>query len=126
MDGAKLAELARDGSAAARGAWRAYGKALATLCEFIVALIEPEVIVFGGSLAQAHDLFEGVIDGQLAGRRTRIAWAELGPRAGVIGAAVLAMPRERSRAYRRSARLDEPVETVGAEPALKLKSEGAL
>ena len=124
MDGAKLADLARTGSAPAHAAWRVYGTALATLCELTLALVEPEVIVFGGSLAQAHDLFEPVILAPLAGRRTRISWAQLGPRAGVIGAAVLAMPRERARAYRRSARvLSEP---VAVEAALKLKSEGAL
>jgi glucokinase len=123
MNGARLAEIARDGSAPARAAWRGYGKALATLCEFIVALVEPEVIVFGGSLAQAHDLFEAPIVSALAGRRTRLAWAELGPRAGVIGAAVLAMPRERARAYRRATlAAPEPVAVNG----LKLKSEGAL
>ena len=125
MDGARLAAAARDGSKQARTAWKTYGEDLATLCELLVAIVEPEVIVIGGSLAQAHDLFGDVLAQRLADRRTRLAYAELGPMAGVIGAAVLAMPKERTRAYRRSGRNVAPSVTVAAG-ALKLKSEGAL
>jgi glucokinase len=125
MDGQKLAEAARGGSKPALAAWRSYGEDLATLCEFVVAIVEPEVIVIGGSLAQAHDLFGAALEHRLAERRTRVVYAELGPKAGVIGAAVLAMPRERSRAYRRSSRTQIAGEALPVE-ALKLKSEGAL
>lgn len=124
MDGQRLAEAARAGSKPALEAWRSYGEDIATLCEFVIAIVEPEVIVIGGSLAQAQDLFGAILTHRLAGRRTRVTYAALGPKAGVIGAAVLAMPRERSRAYRRSSA------GLGGEPvaveSLKLKSEGAL
>ena len=125
MDGARLAEAARSAAGPARTAWRTYGEDLATLCDIVMAIVEPEVIVIGGSLAQAFDLYGDLLTARIADRRTRIVPAELGPRAGVIGAAVLAMPRERSRAYRRSS--SGLSAAIAAEPqALKLKSEGAL
>jgi len=122
QDGARLAELARAGSAPALAAWRAYGEDVAALCEFVVALVEPEAIVLGGSLAQAHDLFHDVITARLGARRTRVVYAQLGPKAGVIGAAVLAMPKERARAYRRSGSLT----AMPPREALKVKSGGVL
>ena len=118
MNGARLAEAARDGSDAARIAWKTYGEDLATLCELLIAIVEPEVIVIGGALAQAKDLFADVLEERFADRRTRLAYAELGPAAGVIGAAVLAMPKERPRAYRRSARAVVPAGAVAAGPAV--------
>ena len=48
-----------------------------------------EVIVIGGSLAQARDLYATSLTTRLAPRSTRIAFAELGHAAGVIGAAAL-------------------------------------
>jgi glucokinase len=122
QDGAGLAALARSGSAPALAAWLAYGEDVAALCEMVIALVEPEAIVLGGSLAQAHDLFGDVITSRLGARHTRVVYAQLGPKAGVIGAAVLAMPSERARAYRRSG----PLTTTEPREALKLKSGGAL
>jgi glucokinase len=125
MDGARLADAARNGSAPARTAWRTYGDDLATLCDIVMAIVEPEVIVVGGSLAQAHDLYGDLLAARVGDRRTRIVYAALGPTAGVIGAAVLAMPRERARAYRRSSRGRETALALEGEGA-KLKPEGAL
>ena len=120
LNGATLADMARNGSAPALAAWLAYGEDVAALCEFVIALVEPEAIVLGGSLAQAHDLFEAAITARLGARKTRVVYAKLGPKAGVIGAAVLAMPRERARAYRRS------LTAVSGRDTLKVKSGGAL
>jgi glucokinase len=126
LDGARLAELARGGSAPARAAWQAFGDDVASLCAFVIALVEPEVIVVGGSLAQAYALFGDVIAARLADRRTKVVDAKLGPRAGVIGAAVLAMPRERTRAYRRSVRTTSATAAPLEAGALKLKSGDVL
>ena len=54
-----------------------------------MSLIDPEVIVIGGSLARAADIFEPELRKRLEGRSTQIAFAELGTAAGVIGAAAL-------------------------------------
>ncbi len=89
LTGAAIAARARQGEAAALAAWRAYGDDVYLLCETLIALLEPEVIVIGGSMAQAHDLFGEQFQPKLAQRPTRIALAELGAAAGVIGAAAL-------------------------------------
>ena len=89
IDVAKIAELARAGNSAALTAFQSYGADVALLCETIRALLDPEVIVIGGSIAQARDVFGEELLQRVAERGPRIAWAELGTAAGVIGAASL-------------------------------------
>jgi glucokinase len=90
VDGARLAALARSGDPAACAAWRTFAADLGILCETVIALVEPEIIVIGGSLAQAHDLLDPVLVEALKGRSSRVLYGTLGPFAGVIGAAALA------------------------------------
>lgn len=86
---AEVATRARAGDRAALQAWESYGNDVYTLCETMISLLEPEVIILGGSMAQAHDLFGERFEKKLAGRATRIAFAELDTAAGLIGAAAL-------------------------------------
>ena len=86
---ADVAARARAGERAALQAWESYGDDVYALCETMIALLEPEVIILGGSMAQAHDLFGQQFKEKLAGRATRIALAELDAAAGLIGAAAL-------------------------------------
>ena len=92
LDAAAIAVRARDGDTAALEAWRSFGDDLAFLCETVIALLDPEVIVIGGSLARAGDLFKPALLARIARHPTRIADAELGTAAGVIGAAALNIP----------------------------------
>jgi predicted NBD/HSP70 family sugar kinase len=89
QNGALLAEAARRGDAAAAAAWRAFSGDLAFLCEVVICVMEPDVIVVGGALAQARDLLNPAVDEKLRGAVTRVVYSELGPYAGVIGAAAL-------------------------------------
>lgn len=89
LTAAQIADRARQGEVAALTTWRSFGDDVYMLCETMIALLEPEVIVIGGSMAQAHDLFGEKFQHKLANRPTRIALAELGAAAGVIGAASL-------------------------------------
>lgn len=89
VDAARIAELARAGNAAAQTAFQSYGADVAMACEAIRALLDPEVIVIGGSIAQAHDVFGDVLAERIAKHGPPIVWAELGTAAGVIGAASL-------------------------------------
>lgn len=90
---ARVAELARDGDEVAAKVWATFAGDLYFLCETLAAIVDPEVIVIGGSLAQSRDLFAQTLEQRLAKRTLRIAYAELGTAAGVIGAASLNMPR---------------------------------
>lgn len=89
VDGALIGELARQGSEPASKAWARFAADLHFTCECIISLIDPEVIVIGGSIALARDLFGDQLARRLEGRPTRIAYARLGTAAGVIGAAAL-------------------------------------
>jgi glucokinase len=89
QNGALLAAAARAGDGAALAAWRAYATDLTFLCEIVIGVVEPQVIVIGGALAQARDLLSPVLDKTLGGATSRVVYGELGPFAGVIGAAAL-------------------------------------
>ena len=92
LDPAAVESRARDGAeAAARGAWQAFGEDLAFLCTCVIALYDPAIIVVGGSLSGASDLYGPVLSSRLDGQFTRIAGSELGSAAGVIGAATVSM-----------------------------------
>jgi glucokinase len=86
---AQVEERARAGDEAALRAWRDFGADLAFLCEAVIALLDPAVVVIGGSLSRAGDLYRPVLDARLGERAARVVAAELGPAAGVIGAAAL-------------------------------------
>jgi glucokinase len=92
LDAATVAERARRGDGAAASAWRALGEDLAFLGHCIFCIVDPEYLVVGGSLAQSRDLFERTLGERLGDRMDRVAWAQLGPAAGVIGAAALNIP----------------------------------
>ncbi len=85
----EVAGRARAGDPAAQSAWRSFGDDLGFLCETIVGLLDPDVIVIGGSLSGARDLYGHALSARLAAHPTRVADALLGPSAGVVGAAAL-------------------------------------
>ena len=61
-------------------------------------MLDPELIVIGGSITGASDLYRPVFESRLERHATRIADAELGLAAGVIGAAALNMDGDESHA----------------------------
>jgi glucokinase len=91
LDAAEVERRARAGDPAALAAWKQFGSDLADLCATVSALIDPALIVLGGSLVRAAGLYRPVLSERLAGQHTRIVEAALGPAAGVIGAAALNM-----------------------------------
>lgn len=89
IDAAKVADLARAGDAIAIKVWHQVTEDLHFLCEVLAAVVDPEMIVIGGSLAQSRDLFADELERKLSSRNLPIAYAALGTSAGVIGAASL-------------------------------------
>jgi glucokinase len=89
LDAALVHERARDGDAAALTAWRSFGGDVALLCSTLIAVLDPALIVVGGSLARASDVYGPVLAAQLGQDAARLADSELGSAAGVIGAAAL-------------------------------------
>ena len=89
---AELAASARAGDAQALAAWESFGRDVGFLCMCALTLLDPHVIVIGGSLAEARDLFDASLRAAGSGRLSRVVYSALGPPSGVIGAAALTMP----------------------------------
>jgi glucokinase len=99
LDGARVAERARSGDTAAGEVFHAFGEDLGGGISWLVNLLDPQVVVLGGSAAMAWDLFSGpmltVVGRHRIGRnRTRIVRSALGETAALYGAAWLARNAE--------------------------------
>jgi len=93
-----VVRLVRGGDATAKRMVRDAGRTLGEVLAGTVNFFNPAVIVMGGDIAEAHaELLAGVREGifsrslPLATRDLRIVPSRLGDRAGVIGAAIMAV-----------------------------------
>ncbi len=98
--GPAITEAARRGDPAAVAAFESVGDWLGRGVANLVAALDPDLVVVGGGVSQAGELMLAPARSALArhvagaGHRVlpRLVAAELGPQAGLIGAAVLALP----------------------------------
>lgn len=95
---ARIAELARAGDEHAREAWHTFGRDLAVPVAYLCNTVDPDVVVLGGSLSKAFDLFQQAMleaalpyINRMNRDRVRIVPAALGDAAGVLGAAALVL-----------------------------------
>jgi len=93
---ATIKQLASSGDEMAAEAWRIFGRDLAVPVAYLCNIIDPDVVVLGGSLSKAFDLFAKSMLGEahrfinrINRERVRIVPAALGDAAGVLGAAAL-------------------------------------
>lgn len=91
---AEVATLARAGDAAAVGAFDLARRALAEALGAAVTLLGPELVIIGGGLSGAFDLLADPLEADLASRLSiqrmpRLAPAQLGADAGLIGAGLI-------------------------------------
>jgi glucokinase len=94
----EIAEKAQRGDQLARKAWEEFGHHLGMALAYVVDVVDPEVIVVGGSISQQYDLFEKTMEkilrekiNPLPRQRLRVLPAELGDAAPLIGAASLVL-----------------------------------
>jgi glucokinase len=90
----ELVAAYRDGSAEAAAVWLTSLKALAAALAGFINVLDPEIIVIGGGIAEADDALLKPLQGMLdkfewrpGGIRVRVVKAALGSNAGAIGAA---------------------------------------
>jgi glucokinase len=96
----EVAEAARAGDGAAAEAWREFGRDLAAPVAYLANVADADMVVLGGSMAQAWDLFEEALRAEVdkyvnAVTRAdlRVVPGALGDRAGMLGAAALVLGR---------------------------------
>jgi glucokinase len=94
----EIAALAFDGDPEARKTWERFGEHLAYAVAWGINAIDPDIVVLGGSIIHALELFAPAMEKTLRknicplpAERTRVVEAELGDRAGLIGAACLVL-----------------------------------
>ena len=97
IDGRAATTAAIDGDAVAREVVATIGRRIGVALSSLANVFEPDVIVLGGGVLAAGELLLGPAREELASRaltpmnQTRVAAAELGPEAGMIGAATMAL-----------------------------------
>jgi glucokinase len=97
VNGRAATAAAIAGDEVARSVFEIIGRRLGAFASGLANVFEPDVIVFGGGVMAAGDVLLAPIRDEVERRslppmnRTRIAAAELGAEAGMIGAATMAM-----------------------------------
>jgi glucokinase len=97
IDGRAVTEAALAGDGVARDVVATIGRRLGVALSSFANIFEPEVIVIGGGVSAAGELLVGPAREELRRRalppqnQTRVTLAELGPDAGMIGAAAMAL-----------------------------------
>lgn len=94
-DAKQVADLVRAGDPDANAVWSRATDALGAVLATLATTLAPELVVIGGGIAEAGDLLLTPLRSSLASRLTfqrtpRITRAELGDRAGCLGAGLLA------------------------------------
>jgi glucokinase len=109
IDGKLVTDAAFDGDEAAVGALATIGTHLGVALSSLANVFAPDVIVIGGGVSRAGELLIGPARDEMARRalppmnETKVALAALGPDAGMIGAAVMALD-EAAKAEKRVGR----------------------
>ena len=126
-----VAELARRGDATCKQIYRRAGKLLGLAVANLVNLVDPEVVVFGGSLVSATDLFWDELSHTalsrchpITARRVRIRISGLGEDANLHGAGYLAWQSANSAASPPAA-YDDPHQISAKNVKKKLPSPRA-
>lgn len=95
----EVAALGASGDPPALRVFEEFGRTLGKAVCFIVNLLDPEVVAFGGSVCGSYELFrrpleETVLDGTVGAGRTALRRTVLGETATLLGAAKLYWERE--------------------------------
>jgi len=94
----QIAKLACDGNKTAQQTWEQFGEHLAYALSWGINTIDPDIVILGGSIANAIDLFAPAMEQflrkylcPLPGEKTKVVKAQLGDYAGLMGAACLVL-----------------------------------
>jgi len=96
--GPEIADLASRGDKDASLSWEQFGEHLAYAISWGINIMDPNIVILGGSIANAMDLFAPAMEktlrkyiSPLPAEKTKVVKAGLGDHAGLIGAACLVL-----------------------------------
>ena len=94
----EIAELAYGGDKSAKQTWDQFGEHLAHALSWGINILDPDVVILGGSISNALELFQPAMEGflrrhlsPLPAQKTKVVKARLGDHAGLIGSACLVL-----------------------------------
>ena len=94
----EIAELAYAGGTSAQKTWESFGEHLAYAVSWGINTIDPGIVILGGSIANAFDLFAPAMERflrkylcPLPAEKTKVIKTQLGDHAGLVGAACLVL-----------------------------------
>ncbi len=94
----EIAQLSCDGDKSAEQTWEQFGEHLAYAVSWGINTIDPDIVILGGSIVNAMDLFAPAMERflrkylcPLPAEKTKVIKAQLGDHAGLIGAACLVL-----------------------------------
>ena len=92
----EIAQLAYNGDKSAKQTWEQFGEHLAYAISWGINTVDPDIVILGGSIANAIDLFAPAMEQflrkyicPLPADRTKVVKTQLGDHAGLMGAASL-------------------------------------
>ena len=95
-----IASLAEKGDVNALSTWQEFGRHLSVAIAWTINVIDPEIVILGGSISNAFKFFAPSMESNLRrhvcpipAEKTKVVCARLGSNAGFIGAASLAIGR---------------------------------
>ncbi|NOY37309.1 MAG: ROK family protein [Chlorobi bacterium] len=98
----EIAQMANNGNKRAKKSWEQFGENLAFAISWGINIIDPELVILGGSIVNAMNLFSPAMEKFLRkhicsvpAEKTKVVKTQLGDHAGFIGAACLALQATR-------------------------------
>jgi len=96
--------LASDGDKIALEAWKEFGRHLAVPIAWSINMLDPDIVVLGGSVTSAYSFFKKSMEENLKkwicpvpAEKTKVVTAQLGDYAGFIGAACLVITNNHNK-----------------------------
>ena len=97
----EIAQLAYNGDKFAKQTWEQFGEHLAYAISWGINTIDPDIVILGGSISNAMELFAPAMERflrkylcPLPAEKTKVVNARLGDYAGIIGAACLILQKK--------------------------------
>lgn len=94
VDAATVFDFVRSGNRAAADAVEHYAGALSFALSWVCDLVDPELVIVGGSIARSFDVLRPLVEQRMGERSARVTTSVLGDDAALLGASQLLVTKE--------------------------------